>query len=107
MSEIFSNKRLIDYFVKFETIITGYNMNENIENLEKLDLKNLEESPLKIEYEYNDYKLPKTTYKGIYDLDLGCILQMFPIEYVYFKKPHNKFFSMIFVNSKINNLSFR
>ncbi len=102
MSEIFSNERLIDYFVKFETVVTGYNINDNIQNLNNLDFNNLEESPLTVEYTFTQYKLPKKDYKNNYDLDLGCIIDMLPTEHVYIKKPPNKFFSMVFVNGKLN-----
>ncbi len=99
MSEIFSNKRLADYFVKFETEVTGYNINHNIQNLNNLDFKNLEESPLIIDYTFSNlYKLPKKDYKNTYELDLSCIIEMLPTEHVFIKKPPNKFFSLVFVN---------
>lgn len=105
MSEIFSNHRLVDYFVKFETVVTGYNPSENVQNLNNLNLNNLEESPLNIQYNFNEYKLPKKEYKHSYDLDLSCIIEMLPTEHIYLKKPPNKFFSMIFVNSNKNNIN--
>ncbi len=99
MSEIFSNQRLIDYFIRFETVVTGYNIDDNIQNLNNLDFNNLEESPLNVEYKLEQkYKLPKKDYKN-YNLDLGGIQSMLS-EHVFIKKPPNKFFSMVFVNGK-------
>lgn len=100
MSEIFSNLRLADYFVKFETQITGYNMNDNLENLNKLDFENLEESPLNIEYTFSEYKLPLIEYKNTFDLNLNSVIDMLPTEHIYIKQPPNKFYSMMFVNGK-------
>jgi hypothetical protein len=99
MSELFSNERLIDYFTMFDLDITR--LADNFD-LNKLNEEN-ENFPLKIEYKHNVKKMyPKKLYKGkmIYELNLESIFQMLTTEFVYLKKPMNKYFSLIFTNSK-------
>jgi hypothetical protein len=109
-TEFFSNIRLIDYFVKFETQITAFNfnINENSENLNIFNIENLslhledKRLPFEIEYSYLEFNLPLKEYKNIFDLNLNLIKDMLPKERLYMIKPNNKFFSMIFVDSNKN-----
>lgn len=100
MNELFSNERLIDYFVSFDTQVIKV---ENMEHVDKLS-NNSEELGIRVQYKYEVLKmLPKKIYKDkdIYELDLESIFQMLPLEYVYLKKPKNKYFSLIFTNCNI------
>ena len=103
MSEIFSNQRLIDYFMIFDYEIVK--LNETYEKIEKMNIKETGEDYIPINCQYKHRKLniyPKKLYneKNFYELELNSIFQMIPSEYVYLRKPPNKFFSLIFTNSK-------
>jgi hypothetical protein len=108
MSEIFSNERLVDYFTIFDLEI--HKLNEAIEKITKKMIStnensnsNQEFAPLSIQYKHRTLSMyPKKVYKdkNLYELNLASIYQMLPTEYVYTKKPPNKYFTLIFTNCK-------
>jgi hypothetical protein len=113
MSEIFSNERLVDYFTIFDLEILK--LNETLEKItKKMSTENafngtvqgLEYFPLNVQYKHRTLSMyPKKVYKdkNLYELNLASIFQMLPTEYVYMKKPPNKYFSLIFTNCKKKN----
>jgi hypothetical protein len=114
MSEIFSNERIVDYFTMFDVEIIK--LNETLEKISKKmtsdnafngNVPALEYFPLSVQYKHRKLNMyPKKLYKdkNLYELNLVSIFQMLPTEYVYMKKPPNKYFSLIFTNCKYSRL---
>jgi hypothetical protein len=114
MSEIFSNERLIDYFLIFDVDILSLSINDNAEVFDRLGQHGaiFDQLPLNVQYEYNTLKMypKKIDDNQPYDLNLKSIYNMFPKEHVYLKKPLNEFFSLMFTNCNFiyqyNNILF-
>ena len=105
MSELFSNIRVIDYFIIFETSIlsidtTSYN--ELIDRLSKgLTLK--KKTMLNIDYQYNTLNiLPKYNYKkdnpDFYTLNIDSILTLLPQEHAFLDQQNELYFPLIFTS---------
>lgn len=105
MSELFSNIRVIDYFIIFETSIlsidtTSYN--ELIDRLSKgLTLK--KKTMLNIDYQYNTLNiLPKYNYKkdnpDFYTLNIDSILTFLPQEHAFLDQQNELYFPLIFTS---------
>jgi hypothetical protein len=106
MSDIFSERRLIDYFIMFDLNLSGFiPMNNNTEGItENNNNKHEENFPLSVTYLHHTIKrYPKDIYKDkhFYELNVESIYEMLPREKVYLKKPPNKFFVLMFTDGKI------
>ncbi len=102
MAELFSHCRLIDYFTVFDIEIIKFIENWDLNYISEEDKDCL---PLKIKYKYQvQHIFPKKVYKGIYELNLESIFQWLSTEYIFLKKPPNRYITLIFTNRKQNNL---
>jgi len=109
MSDIFSERRLIDYFIMFDLNLSGFiPFNTNSEGVtENNNNKQEENFPLSVSYVHHTIKrYPKDNYKDkhLYELNMESIYEMLPREKVYLNKPPNKFFVLMFTDGKIINI---
>jgi hypothetical protein len=99
MSELFSNVRLIDYFLMFEIDELEYDNTTNLENMD-LIFNNEDNNPVKVLYKYKTlYEIPKKKPYKEYEFQTESLYQMLPSEYIYLTKPPNTFFSLVFTSS--------
>ena len=104
MNELFSNIRLIDYFVIFETLKIDKNDDDKIIEMFKENNSNIKKRKsnqgFDIKYEYKTINVfPKIkSKKDTFSLKLDSIYTLLPKENAYFIQKKEKYFSMIFTN---------
>lgn len=109
MSEIFSNKRLIDYFCLIDVNIQ---LDKNLDSISKSNSKNvhsfydtssgnLNPNPymfFKSQYSHSIVKMyPKTQYKDIPEINFDSILLLMPEAKIYLNFHSNEFFTQIII----------
>lgn len=105
MSELFSNIRIIDYLIIFETSILSIDNDSYNDYIQKVN-KNIQtkkRSHILINYEYKTINIfPKFNYKkenpDFYTLNISSILTFLPQEFLYTDKPNELYFPLIFTS---------
>lgn len=105
MSELFSNERIIDYFITFECNAKKIMLpDEVIEKLTQSKSDSERHLTIEIEYEYKKLiSLPKKHYKDCYELSIESIWKFLPKEEAYFSQQSDSFFSLIFTSASLNH----